>query len=285
MTILEILQWTAVIFGSAIAIFLPLELWQLHRKGRLTWAYVREMGASISPLIPTLLTAGVVTVFIFGLYGIAEGFQLWTIPVTLWTTLVALILVDFIYYWDHRLAHRVRLYWAVAHSVHHSSSQFDQTTALRVSFMDGFISPWFYVPLVLAGFDPLVVLGCFGVMLAYQQWIHTESIGRLGWLDAVFNTPSNHRVHHGSQQQYLDRNYGGIFIIWDRIFGTYAAEEAPVIYGLTTPLGTSNPVTVHIAEAVNLLRDLLKSRSGREVWSRLFDPPGTEPPRRVPDPH
>lgn len=285
MAILEILEWTALIFASAIAIFLPLELWQLHRKGRLTWAYVREMGASISPLVPTLLTAGVVTAFIFGLYGIAAGFQLWTIPVTPWTTLAALILVDFIYYWDHRLAHRVRLYWAVAHSVHHSSSQFDQTTALRVSFMDGFISPWFYVPLVLAGFDPLVVLGCFGVMLAYQQWIHTESIGRLGWLDAVFNTPSNHRVHHGSQPQYLDRNYGGIFIIWDRLFGTYAAEEAPVIYGLTTPLGTSNPVTVHVAEAVNLLRDLLKSRSGREVWSRLFDPPGTEPPLRVPDPH
>jgi sterol desaturase/sphingolipid hydroxylase (fatty acid hydroxylase superfamily) len=276
MQVLDFLEIAGVVLGSAIAIFLPVELWRLQRQRRLSWAYAKEMAASVSPLILVVLTGGIVTAFIFGLYGLAAKLTPWSIPTTPWTALAALILVDFIYYWDHRVAHRMRFYWAVAHSVHHSSSQFDQTTALRVSFVDGFISPWFYLPLVIAGFEPLLVVGSLGVMLAYQQWIHTESIGRLGWFDRVFNSPSNHRVHHGSQPQYLDRNYGGIFIIWDRMFGTYAAETEPVIYGLTEPLGTSNPVTVHIAEAVKLLRDLRRAKSLREFWLRLSGPPGAE---------
>jgi sterol desaturase/sphingolipid hydroxylase (fatty acid hydroxylase superfamily) len=277
MTLYETLERIAAVLGGALVIFLPFELWQRHRQGRLTWAMAREMAASASLLIPTVLTAGLVTGFIFGLYSLAAGLRPWTIPVTPWTLLATLILVDLTYYWDHRISHRVRLLWAVSHSVHHSSHQFDQTTALRVSFIDGFISPSFYAPLVLIGFEPLAVLGCFGVMLAYQQWIHTETIGRLGWFDAVFNSPSNHRVHHGAQAQYLDRNYGGILIIWDRMFGTYAAEDEPVIYGLTEPLNTSNPVTIHIAEAVKLARDVRRARSAGEVWLRLFGPPGAEP--------
>jgi len=197
------------------------------------------------------------------------------IPVSIPAALACLILVDLLYYVEHRCAHRVRIYWAVAHSVHHSSPQFDQTTALRISFVDGFLSPWFYLPAILLGFHPALVGACFGIVLAYQQWIHTETIGKLGWFDAVFNSPSNHRVHHGAQDKYLDKNYGAILMIWDRMFGTYQAEEEAPRYGLVTPINSVNPVVVHCAELVGLWRDLRRARSWSRRWTLLWRPPGT----------
>ena len=274
----DVLLLLGGVLSAAFVLFLPLELWRLRRQGRLTWAYVREMLASASPLIPTLLVSGVVMAFIGGLYAGAAALAPWSIPTGVGTALACLVLVDFLYYWDHRCGHRIALLWAASHSVHHSSPQFDQTTGFRISFLDGFISPWFYLPAVLIGFDPLLVLACFGVILGYQQWLHTETIGRLGWLDRWFNTPSNHRVHHGVQDAYLDRNYGAIQMVWDRLFGTYAAEgtgegEAPR-YGLVHPIGGSDPILVHTAGLIQLAHAL---RPVRGVWRRLallVRPPG-----------
>lgn len=169
-----------------------------------------------------------------------------------------------------------RLYWSVSHSVHHSSPRYDATTSLRVSFVDGYTSPWFQVPAVLVGFHPLLVFGCFGVIIAYQTWIHTETVGRLGWLDRVLNTPSNHRVHHSSLPEHLDKNYGGILIVWDRLFGTYAAETEPVTYGLTTPVASTHPVDVHLYEARRLLGDLREAHPSERL-SVLFRGPEYEP--------
>lgn len=274
MTLLEAMENLGTVLGAALILFLPFELWQRQRRGMLNWASIREMGASLSPLLPTLALAGVVTTFVTALFTGAYSLAPFPIPTTLWSAIACVLLIDFIYYWDHRCAHRVRLYWAVAHSVHHSSRQYDQTTGLRVSAVDGFLSPWFYTPALLIGFHPLLVVASFGLILAYQQWIHTETIGKLGWLDRIFNSPSNHRVHHGSQAQYLDKNYGAILIIWDRMFGTYEAEDEPVAYGLTEPLMTANPIMVHFSESVKLAKDLVAAPSWRVRLKMLMLPPG-----------
>jgi sterol desaturase/sphingolipid hydroxylase (fatty acid hydroxylase superfamily) len=268
------LETAATVLSAAIFLFLPFELWRCYRAGRLTPARWREMAASISPLIPTVLLAGIVTSFIVALYSAAAKFAPWSIPNTPFAVLAAVILFDFLYYWDHRCGHRIRLLWAISHSVHHSSCQFDQTTGLRVSAIDGFISPWFYVPLVVVGFDPLLVAAAFGFNLGYQQWLHTETIGSLGWFDGVFNSPANHRVHHGSQPLYLDRNYGGVLIVWDRLFGTWQRETEPAVYGLTRPLGSANPIDVHLAEAMLLWRDVRATTGWRRRMALLLRPPG-----------
>jgi len=263
--------------GGLILLFLPWELWRYYRDGRLNGARIREMLASASPLLPTLAVNGVVTAYFLALFGAAALLAPWQIPVTPWSALAALLAVDFMYYWDHRVAHQNRTYWALAHSVHHSSPQYDQTTGLRVSFADGFFSPWFYLPPILLGFDPVLIGACFGVILGYQQWLHTESIGKLPWLDGWLNTPSNHRVHHGVQAQYQDRNYGAILILWDRLFGTWAREDERVRYGVTCPLNSSNPVAVHLHEARRLWADLRASSGWRERLGRLWHRPDWQP--------
>ena len=272
------LDTAATALSALFAVFLPLELWRRYRAGRLDRRSIKEMLASASPLLPTVLTGPLVLAFIAGLYAAAHALTPLHIPTTWGTAALALLLVDFLYYWDHRAAHRVRAYWAIAHSVHHSSWQYDQTTALRISFVDGFTSPWFYLPAVLLGFDPLLVGACLGLILAYQQWLHTETVGRLGWLDAVFNTPSNHRAHHAVQPQYIDRNYGAVLIVWDRLFGSWVREEEPPVYGLTEQIGSAHPWRVHAAEAVKLWRDLRRAPDLATRWALLWRPPGWMPP-------
>jgi len=276
MEIIGAFELLAAALSAAILIMLPIELWRNRRTlNRAAW---KEMAASAGVLLPALATSGVVVAFITVLWGTADALTPWRIPTTGWSALLCLLFVDFLFYWDHRVAHRVRVLWAVAHSVHHSSPRYDQTTGLRVSFVDGFTSPWFYLPAVLIGFDPLLVAAAFGVMLAYQQWLHTETIGRLGWFDRVFNSPANHRVHHGSQDVYLDKNYGGILILWDRLFGTWEPEREQPVYGLTTPIGSSHLWTVHTAEAQSLWRDLRAARSWRARLRLIIAPPGTVVP-------
>jgi sterol desaturase/sphingolipid hydroxylase (fatty acid hydroxylase superfamily) len=263
----------AMILGTAAFLLLPLELFRRYRAGQLTWALGKEMFANLSPLIPTILTGGIATAFIIGLFSTAASLAPWQLPVNIWTTLAAIVLVDFVYYIDHRIGHRVRLLWAFSHSVHHSSPIFNQTTAVRISFVDGFISPWYYTLIILIGFDPLLVAAAFGFNLAYQQWIHTETIGKLGWFDRWFNSPSNHRVHHASQTQYLDKNYGGILMIWDRMFGTYEAEGEAVVYGLTHPINSVNPWKVHFEEFTRLIRKMGTLRTFRARVRLLFTAP------------
>ena len=259
----------AVLFGSLLLIFLPVELWRRHRAGSLTRSAVIEMLASASVTIPAIAFGGVVLTFITALWGAAAALTPLAIPTNGWTAAACLLLVDFLYYWDHRCAHTFRPYWAVSHSVHHSSPQYDQTTALRVSFADGFLSPWFYLPAVLLGFDVLLVVACVAMILAWQQWLHTDTVGRLPWFDGWLNTPSNHRVHHGVQPEYIDRNFGAVLMVWDRLFRTYAREDVPVRYGLTEAIGTSHPWTIHTLEIRRLWRDLRASPDASSRWRAL----------------
>ncbi len=200
------------------------------------------------------------------------------IPVEWWTLPLMLLAQDFFYYWSHRGHHVIRILWA-CHVVHHSSRKFNLSTALRQPWT-GFTSWVFYLPLVAAGVHPAALAFCSSTNLVYQFWIHTERIGTL-WrpFELVFNTPSHHRVHHASQGNYLDRNFGGILIVWDRLFGSFEPEREPCHYGLTKNITTYNPLRVATHEYAALARDVRAARDWREGLSHLFRPPGWHPPR------
>jgi sterol desaturase/sphingolipid hydroxylase (fatty acid hydroxylase superfamily) len=174
----------------------------------------------------------------------------------------------------------VRWFWA-SHVIHHSSQHYNLSTALRQTwtgfFSLGFI---FRLPLFLIGFPPAMVFFCAGLNLVYQFWIHTEQVKRFpGWFEAVMNTPSHHRVHHAVNPRYLDRNYAGVFIIWDRMFGTFEPErdDDRPRYGIVKPLPTLNPLWAAVHEWVAIARDLGRARSLREAWGRVAAPPGWQP--------
>jgi sterol desaturase/sphingolipid hydroxylase (fatty acid hydroxylase superfamily) len=185
------------------------------------------------------------------------------------------------YYAYHRAAHRVRWFWAT-HAVHHSPNELTLATAMRLGWT-GKISgtALFFAPLVWIGFSPIAVALAVAANLLYQFWLHTTWIPKLGrWFEWTFNTPSHHRVHHGSNPEYLDCNYGGVLIVFDRLFGSFVEERAdvPVRYGLTTPLVTYNPLRIAMHEWMNLARDLRRARSLRDVARALFAPPGERTP-------
>jgi len=190
---------------------------------------------------------------------------------------IALLLAtDFLYYWFHRIHHEVRFFWA-AHVNHQSSQRYNLSTALRQSWTTPFTSLLFYWPLPLLGFSPAGVLTAVAINTLYQFWIHTELIDRLGPFEWILNTPSHHRVHHGANVQYLDRNYAGMLIVWDRLFRTFEPERAPVRYGLTKDIDTYNPVWIAFHEWVDMRRDACAASSLRDAAGFLLRPPGWRP--------
>ena len=234
--------------------------------------------ASISMgLVSVATTAGWKFIALLGYTAIYAYLAPWQLAATHWYTWVIAILgVDLLYYTYHRIAHRVRLIWAT-HQAHHSSRYFNFATALRQKW-----NPWgellFWTPLPLLGVPPWMIFFAFSLNLIFQFWVHTETIPKLwGPVEFILNTPSHHRVHHASQKQYLDRNYAGILIIWDRLFGTYAEEEAVPVYGLTVPVTTHNPFRLQYGEFVAAIRDVRGARTWRERAGYLFAPPGWKP--------
>ena len=193
-----------------------------------------------------------------------------------WTYVLLFFADDLAYYAYHRVSHVVRVFWA-SHVVHHSSQHYNLSTALRQTWTPMTALP-FWIPLALVGFAPWMILAAQAVSLSYQFWIHTERIGRL-WapLEFIFNTPSHHRVHHGSNDIYLDRNYGGILIIWDRLFGSFQGEDERVVYGLTKNIETHHPVRVAFHEYAAIVHDVRSATRWRERLGYMFRGPGWKP--------
>ncbi|MFP8887182.1 sterol desaturase family protein [Streptomyces mangrovi] len=241
----------------------------------------KDAATSISMGLGSLFFDALWKIPIVAVYSAVYALTPLRIPVEWWTLLPMLLAQDFFYYWSHRGHHVIRILWA-CHVVHHSSRKFNLTTALRQPWTS--LTGWpFYLPLILLGMHPAVLAFCHSVNLVYQFWIHTERIGRLpGPVEYVFNTPSHHRVHHASQGGYLDRNFGGILIVWDRLFGSFAPETEPCVYGLTKNIDTYNPLRVATHEYAAIARDLRAARDWREAAGRLFRGPGWRPP--VPGP-
>jgi sterol desaturase/sphingolipid hydroxylase (fatty acid hydroxylase superfamily) len=187
--------------------------------------------------------------------------------------LAAILAWDFIYYWNHRFMHESRYMWA-HHVVHHSSERYNLSTALRQPVADVLATFVPYSALCLAGIRPAHVETAHGLNLLYQYWIHTDTIRSLGPAEEVLNTPSHHRVHHGSNPEYIDRNHGSILIVWDRLFGTFQREQAPVVYGLTTNIDTFNAGRIVGNEHTDMLRDVARSTTWRDRLSFVFRGPG-----------
>ena len=188
---------------------------------------------------------------------------------------VAVVAWDFLYYWDHRWMHEVRLFWA-NHVTHHSSQRYNLSTALRQPW-SGFLLSWVYLPMPLLGIPAAQVAKAGQLNLLYQYWIHTEAIDRLPRpIEAVFNTPSHHRVHHGADQQYLDRNYGGVLIVWDKLFGTFEPEIRRVTYGLTKNIDTYNPLRVGYHEFIDIGRDVARRHGPAQQAASRVRPPGLD---------
>ncbi len=262
------------IIGALIFLIEIAEAWF---KGSLKGRKIIEMVASASTQIPYLLVEIFIMTGAYGLYYIiSDAVISWSLPFAWWSAALAVLAADFTYYWEHRIAHQVRILWT-QHAVHHSSRDFNIITGIRFGPLEGVWSLVAHIPMVLIGFPPELVF--FGILsvLAYQTWIHTETIGKLGPLEHVLNTPSHHRVHHGSDQKYLDKNYGGILIIWDRLFGSYQVEEETPRYGLVRDFNSSNPIHVWFSEFPQLWKDLRSASSFREIFNRLFARPGWEP--------
>lgn len=192
-----------------------------------------------------------------------------SIPMNVWTWALGLLAADFTYYWMHRLEHEHRILWAT-HSVHHSSEDYNLTVGFRLSVVEGLFEWIFLIPMILIGFNPFQALVALVLVAQYQHWVHTERVHKLGWLDEVLNTPSVHRVHHGSNRQYLEKNFGGILMIWDKMFGTFEREDEKVIYGLTRNIHTNNPITINFVEFGNIWRDLKKCRTTPDRLRIIF---------------
>lgn len=198
-------------------------------------------------------------------------------PVTWYTWIILLVGVDFFYYWFHRLSHEIAVLWGT-HVVHHQSEEYNLSVALRQSAIQTFGSLWFYLPLAWIGFDPLTFVAIASIQTVYQFWIHTRLIDRMpAWFEYIFNTPSHHRVHHGVDPKYIDKNHGGTFIIFDRLFGTFQAEEEEVHYGVTKPLNSWNAIYSNFDYYKDLAALLKQTRNVKDFFLALVKEPGWQP--------
>jgi sterol desaturase/sphingolipid hydroxylase (fatty acid hydroxylase superfamily) len=251
----------------------------LDHDDNVTGYYARDTRASLAMGLGSLFFS---TAFKVGSFFAYSAIFVWVAPFHLptdaWWYWVALMLgLDLAFYWSHRFVHRVNIGWA-AHQAHHSSEYMNFATALRQKW-----NPWFefffWLPLPILGFAPWTIYVAFGFNLIYQFFVHTELIDKM-WrpIEFVLNTPSHHRVHHGSDPEYLDRNYAGILIIWDRVFGTFQPELHRPTYGLTKPVGTYNLLKLQYGDYAQIWRNVRAADNLRDKLGYLFGPPGWEPP-------
>lgn len=213
---------------------------------------------------------------VFAYFSALHSLAPWKLGFSAWVWAAAIIADDFCYYWFHRLSHEVRFLWA-AHVNHHSSRAYNLSTALRQSWTTPFTTFWFWTPMALLGFDPVMILTVQTVSLLYQFWIHTETIEKMGFFEAFLNTPSHHRVHHAKNVRYLDRNHGGFFIFWDRLFGTFEPETEAPVYGLTKDIESYRLTDIAFHEWRALARDVRNAESWGNKLAYLLMPPGWSP--------
>jgi sterol desaturase/sphingolipid hydroxylase (fatty acid hydroxylase superfamily) len=254
----------------ALEVYLSIRM----RKEAYEW---KDSAASISMGLGNVFLGLIAKGLVLGAFFFSYKFKLFDIPVTWWSWVVLFFLEDLSYYVFHRVSHRSRLFWA-SHVVHHSSQHYNLSTALRQTWTGSFYSFVFWLWLPLLGFHPFMVMTQMAISLLYQFWIHTEAIDKMPkWFEAVFNTPSHHRVHHATNPRYLDRNHAGILIIWDKLFGTFEPEVVsdPPVYGLTENIKTYNPFRIALHEWWAMLQSSLGSGlTFKDRLSYLVNPPG-----------
>jgi sterol desaturase/sphingolipid hydroxylase (fatty acid hydroxylase superfamily) len=270
-----------ILIAFAVPVFLTLlalEAWfeRLHPNRARRGYEARDTAASLAMGVGNVVIAALTKTGAAAVFFLAYEFRIFDMGSGLSAWLLLILCEDVCYYWFHRASHEVRILWA-AHVNHHSSRHYNLSTALRQSWTTPLTGPIFWIPLALLGFHPLMIVTAQAISLIYQFWIHTELIGRLGPLEWVMNTPSHHRVHHGANVEYLDRNYAGIFIIWDRLFGSFTPERVPVNYGLTKNIHTFNPVKIAFHDWAAMIRAAAGANSWREGLGYVLGRPGWSP--------
>ena len=234
---------------------------------------VSNLGCGIgSQIVGAFTKAGIFAVYL----AVYDNWRLFTLENSVLTWIVTFLLIDMLYYWFHRWSHEINFLWA-AHIVHHQSEEYNLSVALRQSWWQGLFSFWLYLPVALLGVHPITIVTVAAFVTLYQFWIHTKAVKKLGPLEWLFNTPSHHRVHHGSDPKYIDRNHAGTLIIWDKLFGTYQEEEEEPIYGITTPLGSWDPVKANFHYYQDLFALAKKSKRWSDKIRVFLKPPGWKP--------
>ena len=264
----NLIHWAIPFFVGFILLEVAISAW-LKRK----LYEPKDAFSSIAMGLGNVITGLVSKAIVFGAFTLVHQYAIFDLGYQWWVWIIAFFGDDISYYWFHRTSHNVRFFWA-SHVVHHSSRFYNLSTALRQTWTGNFTGTfifWLWMPLL--GFEPLMIVFLQSISLLYQFWIHTEVIDRLPrWFEAIFNTPSHHRVHHSSDLKYLDRNHAGILIIWDKIFGTFQAEEEHPNYGLTRNIHTFNPLIIATHEWWDMIKDIWKYP--RFAASYAFGPPG-----------
>lgn len=263
--------------GFVALLLLELALARSTERGRASHGYeVRDTFASLAMGVGSLITKIPFVAGIFAFNSLLYEHRFVELPGVWWVWPALFLGEDLCYYWFHRLHHEIRFLWA-GHINHHSSTHYNLSTALRQPWTTYLTGVLFWAPLPLLGFSPEMVLMAQSISLIYQYWIHTELVGSMGPFGWIFNTPAHHRVHHGRNAIYLDRNHGGILIVWDRLFGTFEAESEPVDFGLTTNITSHNPLYIAFHEFGAIAKDLKGSASIADAFRYLFAPPGWSP--------
>lgn len=235
--------------------------------------FVANLGCGIgSQIVGAFTKAGIFAIYL----AVYDNWRLFTLETSVLTWIATFLLIDMLYYWFHRWSHEVNFLWA-AHIVHHQSEEYNLSVALRQSWWQGLFSFWLYLPVALLGVHPVVIITVAAFVTLYQFWIHTKALGKLGPLEWLFNTPSHHRVHHGSDPKYIDRNHAGTLIIWDKLFGTFQEEEEEPVYGITTPLNTWDPLTANFHYWGDLFRWAKQARTWKDKVRFFLKPPGWKP--------
>ena len=270
----DLIRALAFIFGAgAVFILLMfLEAWYMHRKTGHSGYYIKETLANLTTGASYKIVDGIaIALFITAFADVIAPYGLQWNPEPSWLTFIILfVLADFFMYFNHLAMHKLRWFWVV-HVTHHSSEHMNLSTALRQNFLNALNGNWLlmWVPLALIGFDKDWILIAIEANLFYQFFMHTEAVGRLGWIEKIFNTPSHHRVHHGSNPEQIDRNFGGVFIIWDRLFGTFRDEDdaGEIKYGVTRmPEKPLNPFFIQTYELASMLRDVWRHKDLRILY-------------------
>jgi sterol desaturase/sphingolipid hydroxylase (fatty acid hydroxylase superfamily) len=264
----NILIWAA----PAMFVFVLIEFIASHVNNKHYYSKKETIG-SVLVGIGNVIIGLLLKTFLFIVFVWIYNALPWRMSLNWWTLIPCYIIFDFCSYWTHNLSHRIRFFWAT-HVVHHSGTNFNLSVSFRLSWMQ-YIKIIFIFPVALLGFHPVIIFFTSQLAVLFQFWVHTEYIRKLHpAIEYILATPSNHRVHHGSQAKYINKNYGATFVIWDRIFNTYQAEEEQVEYGLTEDIAKkSNPVHINFHEYVNIVKDVTSTASWRRRWFYIFGDP------------
>jgi len=267
-------KWILLGMAPVFLILIVVEAWYWHKRDPGKYKLIDTIANAALALMHQGSDA-IAWTLVIGIYFLVYQHRLFDLPASVWTIVALVIAQDFFYYWFHRSSHRIRWLWA-SHVTHHSSERLNLSTAFRQSLTYPISGMWlFWLPLAWLGFEPTNIIAVVAINLGFQFFVHTQAIGKLGWVEHVFNTPSIHRVHHARNPKYIDRNYAGVLVIWDKLFGTYVEEDpaVPCDFGIIGQIHSYNPLTLTFHEWIAMFRDAARAGGFRAGVAQLVCPP------------